>query len=145
MVVMNNVLYHHIPKPPFSSVHTQTSSQVLKNLHSGERFCKDAFSVTFSPNTCGHRRPNRRKNLHSFWPIEIRILRYKKGHFRVPKNLAFKARLSAKPLIRKWFLIMMQIKLIFKGFALSLVLGVRFFGTRKWPIWFFVPLRTKAI
>ena len=31
----------------------------------------------------------------------------------LPKNLAFKARLSAKPLIRKWFLIMMQIKLIF--------------------------------
>ena len=35
------------------------------------------------------------------------------GHFRVPKNLTFKARLSAKPLIWKWFLIMMQIKLIF--------------------------------
>ena len=31
----------------------------------------------------------------------------------LPKNLAFKARLSAKPLICKWFLIMMQIKLIF--------------------------------
>ena len=35
------------------------------------------------------------------------------GHFRVPKNLTFKARLSAKPLIWKWFLTMMQIKLIF--------------------------------
>jgi len=35
------------------------------------------------------------------------------GHFRVPKNLTFKARLSAKPLIWKWVLIMMQIKLIF--------------------------------
>ena len=35
------------------------------------------------------------------------------GHFRVPKNLTFKARLSAKPLIWKWFLIMIQIKLIF--------------------------------
>ena len=35
------------------------------------------------------------------------------GHFRVPKNLTFKARLSAKPLIWKWFLIMMQIKLFF--------------------------------
>ena len=31
----------------------------------------------------------------------------------LPNNLAFKARLSAKPLICKWFLIMMQIKLIF--------------------------------
>ena len=35
------------------------------------------------------------------------------GHFRVPKHLTFKARLSAKPLIWKWFLIMMQIKLFF--------------------------------
>ena len=35
------------------------------------------------------------------------------GHFRVPKNLTFKTRLSAKPLIWKWFLILMQIKLIF--------------------------------
>ena len=35
------------------------------------------------------------------------------GHFRVSKNLTFKARLSAKPLIWKWVLIMMQIKLIF--------------------------------
>ena len=35
------------------------------------------------------------------------------GHFRVPKNLPFKARLSVKPLIWKWFLIVMQIKLIF--------------------------------
>ena len=35
------------------------------------------------------------------------------GLFRVPKNLTFKAKLSAKPLIWKWFLIMMQIKLIF--------------------------------
>ena len=35
------------------------------------------------------------------------------GHFRVPKRLTFKARLSAKPLILKLFLIMMQIKLIF--------------------------------
>ena len=35
------------------------------------------------------------------------------GHFRVPKNLTFTARLSAKPLIWKWFLIIMQIKIIF--------------------------------
>ena len=33
--------------------------------------------------------------------------------FPSSKNLAFKARLSAKPLIWKWFLIMTQIKLIF--------------------------------
>ena len=41
------------------------------------------------------------------------VRRTKLGHFRVPRNLAFKARLTAKPLIWKWFLIMMQIKLIF--------------------------------
>ena len=35
------------------------------------------------------------------------------GHFRVPKNLTFKTRLSAKPLTWKLFLITMQIKLIF--------------------------------
>ena len=35
------------------------------------------------------------------------------GHFQVPKNLTFKTRLSAKPLIWKWFSIIMQIKLIF--------------------------------
>ena len=33
--------------------------------------------------------------------------------FPSSKNLTFKARLSAKPLTWKWFLIMMQIKLIF--------------------------------
>ena len=49
-----------------------------------------------------------------FWPTIIVIvikqgLRDKTiGHFRVQKNLTFKARLSAKPLIWKWFLIMMQ-------------------------------------
>ena len=55
-------------------------------------------------------------------PIVDRIISYrvekleqgtKLGHFWVPKNLTFKARLTAKPLIWKWFLIMMQIKLIF--------------------------------
>ena len=66
------------------------------------------------------------------WSLGPRI-----GHFRVPKNLTFKARLSAKPLIWKWFLIIYDAnKTHFhnKGFALSLVLKVRVFGTRKWPI-----------
>ena len=35
------------------------------------------------------------------------------GHFRVPPGLCFKTRLSAQPLIWKWFFIVMQIKLIF--------------------------------
>ena len=53
------------------------------------------------------------------------------GHFRVPKNLTFKARLSAKPLLSND-----AIKTYFryKSLARSLVLRVRFFGTRKWPI-----------
>jgi len=48
------------------------------------------------------------------WPIIIVIvitqgLRDKTiGHFRVPKNLTFKVRLSAKPLIWKWFLITVE-------------------------------------
>ena len=51
------------------------------------------------------------------------------GHFQVPKNLTFKARLSAKPLILKWFLIMMQIKLIFT----TKVSHLASFG--KWDFW----------
>ena len=35
------------------------------------------------------------------------------GHFRVPPCLCIKTRLSAQPLIWKWFFILMQIKLIF--------------------------------
>ena len=44
-------------------------------------------------------------------------------YFQGASSLCFKARLSAKPLIWKWF-ILMQIKLIFtrEGFALSLIL-----------------------
>ena len=47
---------------------------------------------------------------------QIRVMTshwYGISYFQVPSSLHFKARLSAKPLIRKWFLIMMQIKLIF--------------------------------
>ena len=44
-----------------------------------------------------------------------------------------KARLSAKPLIWKWFCILTQIKLIFTHFAISLVLKVRVFGLGNGP------------
>ena len=54
------------------------------------------------------------------------------GHFRVPKNLTFKVRLSAKPLIFQYD----ANKTHFhnKGFAPSLALKVRFFGIlfRSW-------------
>ena len=35
------------------------------------------------------------------------------GHFRVPPGLCIKTRLSAQPLIWKWFFSLMQVKLIF--------------------------------
>ena len=42
------------------------------------------------------------------------------GHFRVPPGLCIKTRLSAQPLIWKWFFILMQIKLIFTRKVLHL-------------------------
>ena len=58
------------------------------------------------------------------------------GHFRVPPGLCFKTRVGAQPLMWKSFFILMQIKLIFtrKVCAPSLILKVRVFETRKWPI-----------
>ena len=58
------------------------------------------------------------------------------GHFRVPPGLCIKTRLSAQPLIRKCYSILMQIKTHFhnNGCALGLILKVRVFGTRTWPI-----------
>ena len=57
------------------------------------------------------------------------------AHFRVASSLCFKARLSAEPLIWKWFSILMQIKLIFTIKVLHLASFWKWvFGTRKWPI-----------
>ena len=58
------------------------------------------------------------------------------GHFRVASSLCFKVRLSARPLIWKWFFIFMQIKLTFtrKVLHLAFFLKVKVFGTQKWPI-----------
>ena len=58
------------------------------------------------------------------------------GHFRGALSLCFKVRLSAKPLILKWFFYSHANKTHFhkKGFAFSLALKARVFGTRKWPI-----------
>ena len=53
------------------------------------------------------------------------------GQFRVASSLSFKARLTAKLLIWKWFFILMHTKLIFTRKLLHLALV---FGTRKWPI-----------
>ena len=47
---------------------------------------------------------------------QIRVMTsywYGIGYFQIASSLYFKARLSPKPLLRKWFLITMQIKLIF--------------------------------
>ena len=43
-----------------------------------------------------------------------------KGHFWVASRLCFKARLSTRPLIWKWFFILMKIKLIFTTKVLQL-------------------------
>ena len=71
-----------------------------------------------------------------------RNLEYKQwgiiGHFRVLLGLRIKARLSAQPLKWKRVFILMQLKLTFTrtGCALGLILKLRVFGTRKWPIHF---------
>ena len=62
----------------------------------------------------------------------------KKGHFRVVSSFCFKARLSAKPLIRKLLFRLVQIKLIFTRKSRKVCTQPRFesedFGTRKWSI-----------
>ena len=61
------------------------------------------------------------------WPI---------SHFRVRRGLCIETRLSAQPLIWKSFFHSHANKthLHKKGCALGLILKVRVFGTRKWPI-----------
>ena len=62
-----------------------------------------------------------------------------KGHFRVASSLCSKVRLSAKPLIWKLFFYCHANKTHLHNnvFAISLVWKVRVFGTRKWPVaWF---------
>ena len=54
------------------------------------------------------------------------------GHFRVPKNLAFKTRLRAKPLLWKWVLFASQFKKTFISMASHF--ESELFETRKWPI-----------
>ena len=58
------------------------------------------------------------------------------GHFRVLLGLHFKARLSAKSLLRKSVFIHIEIGTNYhnKHFALRLALKERLSGTRKWPI-----------
>ena len=53
------------------------------------------------------------------------------GHFRVALNLCFKARLSAT---KELFSHANKTRFYKEGFALSLVLKVEVFGTRKWLI-----------
>ena len=62
-----------------------------------------------------------------FWPI---------GHIRVPKKSHFQSEAKCEAIDTKIIFSYDANKTHFhnKGFALSLVLKVRFFGTRKWPI-----------
>ena len=64
-----------------------------------------------------------------------------RGRLGCPKP-GFKARISAKPLIRKSFFTSHANETYFrkKKFVLCLVLKVRVFGTWKWPILCFVHL-----
>ena len=68
--------------------------------------------------------------------IKFRTGKFQYAISEFQKNLTFKARLSAKPLMWKWSLIMMQIKLIFttKVSHLASFYKAKFLGTRKWPI-----------
>ena len=52
------------------------------------------------------------------------------GHFRVAYSLFFQSEAKCEAIEMKMTFILIQIKLIFT----SLVLKVRLFGTRKWPI-----------
>ena len=58
------------------------------------------------------------------------------GHFRVPKKSHFQSEAKCEAIDMKMIFNYDANKTHFhnKGFALSLVLKVRFFGTRKWPI-----------
>ena len=68
---------------------------------------------------------------NSCHPVTVEWL----GHFQVSPSLCFKARLSAKQVIWKSFLVWWRwTSLSQKGFALSLVLKVTVFGTWKRPI-----------
>ena len=76
------------------------------------------------------RRPKKRS-----W-TEVKVNNSLIGHFRVPPGLCFKTRVGAQPLIWKSHFILTQVKLIFhkKGCAPGLILKVKVFETRKWPI-----------
>ena len=58
------------------------------------------------------------------------------GHFRVPKKSHFQSEAKYEAIDMKMIFNYDANKTHFhnKGFTLSLVLKVRFFGTRKWPI-----------
>ena len=69
-----------------------------------------------------------------WWPIKKALgspkqSRDAKGHFRVSPGLCINTRLSAQPLIWKWFFILMQIRLIFTRKVLHLA------SFWKWGFW----------
>ena len=81
--------------------------------------------------------------IEKFWPRSVKLQSTLNssstlsiGNFRVAPSCCFKARLSSKSLTRKWRYYSHGNKTHFhkKSFALSLVLTLRVFGTRKWSI-----------
>ena len=69
------------------------------------------------------------------------------GHFRVPKKSHFQSEAKCEAIDMKMIFNYDANKTHFhnKGFALSLVLKVRFFGTRKWRIFKHTTLHYKKI
>ena len=62
------------------------------------------------------------------------------GHFRVPKKSHFQNEAKCETFVVKMSFICIIMKTHFhiNAFALSLALKVRFFGTRKWPIYMLI-------
>ena len=76
-----------------------------------------------------------------FWGPDGQLLLNRPNCLKLSQSLCFRAKLSGKSLIWNGFFYFHANKTHFhnQGFALSLVLKVSVFGTRKWPIVFSIP------
>ena len=88
---------HRFQKPSFSSIHSDTSTTRRRFQHSGERFSKDAFSVTvFTGTVRVDSMPNQRKTICFYSETDKRVRDLKitrvqvKGTFTVAFSIANK-------------------------------------------------------
>ena len=65
----------------------------------------------------------------------LRLLMCPKGYFRVTPSLCFKARLNVTPFIRKWIVILMQIKLHIRKFFTSPCFESKSFNNSEMAYW----------